>query len=104
VALNDANLIKVGIVRPKNQMDRLIAEMDVRVTSRLDRLRLGYTPVIAEGTITNNSNVGVTYLSLTRAGIMNKLGRVEPISGGALIYVALGETGLLSFQVAKMRA
>jgi hypothetical protein len=104
VALNDANLIKVGIVRPKNQMDRLIAEMDVRVTSRLDRLRLGYTPVIAEGTITNNSNVGVTYLSLTCAGIMNKLGRVEPISGGALIYVALGETGLLSFQVAKMRA
>jgi hypothetical protein len=103
ITLNDADLMKAGIVRPKNQIDKLIVATDIQVTARLGRIKIDTASVIAEGSITNRSDLALTKLSLTCSGIMNELGRVASISGGTSIYLAPGETRSFAFEVGKLR-
>jgi hypothetical protein len=103
VRMDQADLMRRGIVRPKTSDDELLARSDVQVEGRLGQERRQYAPILARGSITNNSKVDIGYLSLSCSGLMNELGRVETIRGGTSIYLAPGETKTFDFPVGNMR-
>jgi hypothetical protein len=103
VRMNQADTMRSGLVRPKTLDDQLLARSDFQVEARLGQVRREYAPILTSGSIRNNGNVDIGYLSLSCSALMNELGRVETIHGGTAIYVAPGETKTFDFPVGKMR-
>ncbi|QRM28350.1 hypothetical protein [Microvirga sp. VF16] len=102
VRMNQADLMRSGLVHPKTPDDLLLARSAIQVETRLGQIRREYAPILARGSITNNSNADIGYLSLSCSALMNELGRVETIYGGTAIHVAPGETKSFDFPVGKM--
>jgi hypothetical protein len=102
VYLDQSDLMRTGLVKPKTQDDKRIADSDIRVEARLGQIKQEYAPILARGSITNNGKSDIGYLSLSCSALMNDLGRVETIYGGTAIYVAPGETKPFDFPVGKM--
>lgn len=102
VRMDQADLMRSGLVRPKTLDDQLLARSDIQVEARLGWAKRQYAPVLARGSITNNSKADIGFLSLSCSALMNELGRVETIRGGTAIYVAPGETKPFDFPVGKM--
>jgi hypothetical protein len=102
VRMDQADLMRRGIVRPKAPDDELLARSDVQVEGRVGQERRQYAPILARGSITNNSKVDIGYLSLSCSALMNELGRVETIRGSTAIYVAPWETTPFDFSVGNM--
>jgi hypothetical protein len=103
VRMDQADLMRSGLVRPKTLDDQLLARSDIQVEARLGRVRREYATILASGSIRNNSKASIGYLSLSCSALMNELGRVETFYGGTPIYVAAGETKPFDFPVGKMR-
>jgi hypothetical protein len=102
VWLDQTDIIRAGLVRPKTLEDQLLARSDIQVEARLGQERQQYAPILARGSITNKGKAEISYLSLSCSALMNDLGRVETIHGGTAIYVAPGETKPFDFPVGKM--
>lgn len=103
VWMDQADIMRTGLVRPKTLDDQLLAQSDIQVEARLGQERRQYAPILARGSITNNSKADIGYLSLSCSALMNDLGRVETIHGGTAIYVAPGKTKTFDFPVGKVR-
>jgi hypothetical protein len=102
VSMDQADIMRAGLVRPKTLDDQLLARSDIQVEARLGQETRQYVPILARGLITNNSEADIGYLSLSCSALMNELGRVETIRGGRTIYVAPGEIKPFDFPVGRM--
>jgi hypothetical protein len=91
VWMDQADILRTGLVGPKTLDDQLLARSDIRVEARLGQERRQYAPILARGSITNDSKADIGYLSLSCSAFMNELGRMEIIHGGTAIYAAPGE-------------
>jgi hypothetical protein len=100
--MDQSDLMRNGLLKPKTQDDLRLATTNVQVGARLGKTSLDYAPIIATGSITNNGETDVSYVSLSCSSLMNELGRVETIYGGTSIYVGPGETKSFDFVVGKM--
>jgi len=104
VRLDEGDLMRANIVRPKNNEDTLIAQTHVQINARVgDRTKIDRRKIIAEGVVNNQSNKALTAISLTCAGRVNELGQVRTVSGYTNVYVAPGEMKSFAFQVGLMQ-
>ncbi|WP_404290995.1 hypothetical protein ACD578_03770 [Microvirga sp. RSM25] len=104
VRLDEGDLMRANIVKPKNSGDVLIAQTDVQINARVgDRTKIDRRKIIAEGLINNHSNKVLTAISLTCAGLVNELGQVRTVSGYTNVYVPPGEVKSFAFQVGLMQ-
>jgi hypothetical protein len=104
VRLDEGDLMRANIVKPKNSGDTLIAQTDVHINARVgDRTKIDRRKIIAEGLINNHSNKALSAISLTCAGLVNELGQVRTVSGYTNVYVPPGGTRSFAFQVGLMQ-
>jgi hypothetical protein len=101
--MDQSDLMRSKLVKPKTQDDKLLVSTDVRVIARLGKEKLDYVPIIASGSITNNGKVDITRLDLSCSSLMNVYGRVETVYGGVAIFVGPGETKSFDFVVKKIK-
>jgi hypothetical protein len=100
--MDQSDLMRSNLLKPKTQDDRLLVSTDVRVSARLGKEKYDYVPIIASGSITNNSQTDIPRLDLSCSSVMNVYGRVETIFGGVSVYVTPGDSKLFDFVVGKM--
>jgi hypothetical protein len=101
-SMDQSDLMRSKLLKPKTQDDLRLASTNVQMDARLGKIKLDYAPIIAKGSITNNGETDINYLSLSCSSLMNELGRVETIYGGTSIYVGPGETKSFDFVVGTM--
>jgi hypothetical protein len=104
VTMNEADLMRAKIVKPKNSGDALLAQRDVSLTARVgDRIMIDRRRIIAEGTISNHSSKAVTAINLICQGLVDPLGLVRSVGGYTNVYVLPGKTDRFSFQVGLLQ-
>jgi hypothetical protein len=104
MVMNDTDLVRANIVKPKNSMDKVMAQADVTLTGRVgDRTKIDRRKIIAEGSITNNSQKTITAINVTCSGLVDPLGLVRSVGGYTNVYVPPGETKSFAFQVGLLQ-
>jgi hypothetical protein len=104
MVMNDTDLVRANVVKPKNSMDRVMAQADVTLTGRIgDRTKINWRKIIADGSITNNSHKTITAINVTCSGLVDPLGLVRSVGGYTNVYVPPGETKSFAFQVGLLQ-
>jgi hypothetical protein len=104
MVMNDTDLVRANIVKPKNSMDKVMAQADVTLTGRVgDRTKIDRRKIIADGSITNNSSKTITAINVTCSGLVDPLGLVRSVGGYTNVYVPPGETKSFAFQVGLLQ-
>jgi hypothetical protein len=104
MVMNETDLVRANVVQPKNSMDKVMARADVILTGRVgDRTKIDRRKIIADGSITNNSNKTITAINVTCSGLVDPLGLVRSVGGYTNVYVPPGETKSFAFQVGLLQ-
>jgi hypothetical protein len=104
MVMNDTDLVRANVVKPKNSMDKVMAQADVTLTGRVgDRTKIDRRKIIADGSITNNSSKTITAINVTCSGLVDPLGLVRSVGGYTNVYVPPGETKSFAFQVGLLQ-
>jgi hypothetical protein len=104
IVMNDTDLVRANVVKPKNSMDRVMAQADVTLMGRVgDRTKIDRRKIIADGSITNNSSKTITAINVTCSGLVDPLGLVRSVGGYTNVYVPPGETKSFAFQVGLLQ-